>query len=115
MGYNSGLVIMNDSLHEIAENPLQFTEGVVRTIHTSRGPLSLGRSVDIAVRGHVNAATLFHMAHADEHKVFVVGGNGAMAIPGGLAHIRNHQDPNETNLALIRQMADKAGYRLVKK
>lgn len=115
MGFNSGLIIMNDSLHEIRENAFEFTAGVVRAIQSSGGRLRTGERVDIGVRGHVNAASLFHMAHADEHQVFVVGGNTAIAVPGGFTRIGGYQDPNETNLALLKQMADSAGYRLVKK
>ena len=37
------------------------------------------------------------------------------AVPGGFTRIGGYQDPKETNLALIKQMADAAGYRLVKK
>lgn len=115
MGFNSGLVILHDALHGIEENPLQFTAGVVRAIQSSGSHLPSGKRVDISVGGHGNAASLFHMAHADEHQVYVVGGNTAIAVPGGWTSIRNYQDPNETNLALIKQMADSAGYRLVKK
>lgn len=115
MGFNSGIIIHNDSLHVIAQNALQFTDGVVRAIQSAGGRLPNGKRVDIGVQGHVNAASLFHMAHADEHQVYVVGGNTALAVPGGWTSIRNYQDPNETNLALIKQMADAAGYRLVKK
>jgi len=116
MGYNSGLIVLNDALHVIKENPLQFTEGVVRAIQSA--PMSYHRGerrIDIGVQGHVNAASLFHMAHADEHQVYVVGGNTALAVPGGFTRIGGYQDPNETNLALLKQMADSAGYRLVKK
>lgn len=116
MGYNSGLIILNDALHVIKDNPLQFTEGVVRAIQSA--PMSCHRGanrIDVAVQGHVNAAFLFHMAHADEHQVYVVGGNTALAVPDGFTRIGGYQDPKETNLALIKQMADSAGYRLVKK
>jgi len=116
MGYNSGLIILNDALHVIKDNPLQFTEGVVRAIQSA--PMSYHRGasrIDVAVQGHVNAASLFHMAHADEHQVYVVGGNTALVVPGGFTRIGGYQDPKETNLALIKQMADVAGYRLVKK
>lgn len=115
MGYNSGLIILNDALHVIKDNPLEFTEQVVRAIQLSGGRLQTGTRVDIFVGGHGNAASLFHMAHADEHQVYVVGGNTAFAVPGGFTRIGGYQDPKETNLALIKQMADAAGYRLVKK
>ena len=116
MGYNSGLIVLNDALYVIEQNPLQFTEGVVRAIQSAGGHLRTppGR-IDIAVQGHVNAASLFHMAHADEHQVYVVGGNCAQAIKGGFTSIRGYQDSDETNLALLKSMADEMGFRLVKK
>lgn len=62
MGFNSVIIIRNDSLHVIAENGLTFTEKVVSAIRESGGHLREGNFVDIGIQGHVNAATLFHMA-----------------------------------------------------
>ena len=115
MGYNSVVIIRNDSLHVIAENALTFTEKVVSAIQEAGGHLREGAFVDIGIQGHVNAATLFHMAHADIHNAYLIGGNTARFIPGGGMVYSAWRDPKQVDLELIKSMADAAGYRLVKK
>ena len=115
MGFNSVVIIRNDSLHVIAENGLTFTEKVVSAIRESGGGLREGSYVDIGIQGHVNAASLFHMAHADVHKAYLIGGNTARFIPGGSVVYTAWRDPKQVDLELLKSMADAAGYRLVKK
>jgi hypothetical protein len=114
MGLNSAILLLNDALHDIENNPIEFTKKVVQAIQGSGFSLSK-KGVDIGVGSHGNAATLFHMAHADEHQVYLVGGNQAVPIERGCTYISGYEDPQKTNLKLLKQMADAAGYRLVKK
>lgn len=115
MGYNSVIVILNDGLHDIEQNPLQFTKGVVDAIRSSGIYLRENHRVDIPVGGHGNAASLVHMAHADYHRAYLVGGNTARFIPGGSTIYRAWRNPEIVDLGLIRSMAEAAGYRLVRK
>lgn len=115
MGFNSVIIIRNDSLHVIAENGLTFTEKIVSAIQSGGGHLREGTFVDIGIQGHVNAATLFHMAHADIHNAYLIGGNTARFIPGGSMVYHTWRDPKQVDLELIKSMADAAGYRLVRK
>lgn len=115
MGYNSGLIILNDSLHVIKENPLQFTEGVVQAIQGAGGRLRDGQYVDIGVQNHVNAASLFHMAHADEHRAVLIGGNCIRPLPGKTQFYGGYIKPETVNEDVLRDMADTMGFRLVKK
>ena len=116
MGYNSGLIILNDSLHVIAENALSFTEQVVGTIQRCGGGLREGQDVDISIGGHANAATLFHMQHADVHDAYLFGGNTARRLPTNAPLLYSgYRKPEEANLDVLKGMADALGFRLVRK
>jgi hypothetical protein len=92
---------------------LQFTQGVVSAIRGAGGGLM--ESVDISVQGHLNAASLFHMAHADVHDVYLFGGNTVRRLPGGATMYRSYRDPAQVNEEVVRNMADALGFRLVRK
>lgn len=115
MGFNSVIVILNDGLHDIKQNPVQFTAGVVNAICQGGGHLREGNHIDIPVGNHGNAASLVHMAHADIHNAYLVGGNTARFIPGGSIVYSAYRDPKQVDIELLKSMADAAGYRLVKK
>jgi len=113
MGYNSAVIILHDALHNIKENPLQFTDSLVQTILKQ----SIGnpeRPVSFGVGNHGNPVALFHTAHANEHCIYIVGGNTAHRMPGFLS-IGGYMDPKEMEEKALREMADQMGYRLVKK
>lgn len=115
MGYNSGIIILNDALDQIEKNPLQFTQRVVQAIREQGGHLKAGKVVDIAVGNHGNAAGLFHMAHADEHIAYLIGGNTSRALPDANTIIPRNRDEKEVDIELLKKMADAAGFRLSKK
>jgi len=115
MGFNSVVVILNDGLHDIEQNPLQFTQGVVNAIRSAGGNLRENQRVDIPVGSHGNAASLVHMAHADDHRAYLVGGNTARFIPGGHVFYTHYRKPEDVDKELLKSMADAAGFRLVKK
>lgn len=114
MGYNSGLIILHDALGDIRDNATEFTHSVLAAIADSGINLREGKAVDIRAGMHVNAASLFHVAHADVHIPYLVGGNTAQKLPA-LLNIRNYLSPEECALQTLQQLADAAGYRLVKK
>ncbi len=115
MGYNSGIIILNDALDQIEKNPLQFTQRVVQAIREQGGHLKPGKIVDIAVGNHGNASGLFHMAHADEHTAYLIGGNTSRPLPEARTIIPRHRDEKEVDIELLKKMADAAGFRLSKK
>jgi hypothetical protein len=61
MGFNTTLLILNDSLGAIKSNPEQFVTGILH--HLDGGG-------DISVGGHVNAAHVMPTQHADVHRLY---------------------------------------------
>jgi hypothetical protein len=108
MGWNTTVVVMNDSLSNIENDP-DFGKNLGSAIreHVSRRK----ERVDVRARGAGNAASVIAQAHADVVSVVLVGGNYGRVIAqehnGG-----NHKDP-EDQVKLLREAARKLGYSLV--
>jgi hypothetical protein len=67
MGFNTGVLILNDRLHDIEQNALSFTASLcvaVREFHASKNH-------DV----FFGSARVFHVAHADSHDSYTIGGN----------------------------------------
>tara|TARA_Y100000310_G_scaffold317661_1_gene370764 strand:+ start:967 stop:1395 length:429 start_codon:yes stop_codon:yes gene_type:complete len=111
MGFNTTVVVLNDALHQIQEDP-EFG----KRLHKSIGELGGGsnvRNVDVpAIHGnsvHCNAATVIETHHVDETTIIAVGGNMGKQI--GNVFCSANADP----LEIVKQLADQLGYTLHKK
>lgn len=111
MGWNTGVIILNDALGTIEDHPEEF----VRNLRRAMGDYlsTRGEPVDIAVGGHVNAASVFHQSHADTTGVFAIGGNHATRLMETYNGGRHHTD--EDKLKLLKQLADEMGYNISRK
>ena len=104
MGYNSTLLILNDALHQIA-NDKEFGRKVADAI----SHLSVDRKpVDISSGGHCNAATAIETHHADSIKLIAVGGNCGQ----DLGYVGSYRSEA---LDMLQSLADSLGYRVVRK
>ena len=109
MGYNSTIVVMNDSLHAIAEDK-EFGQKLASAIQK----LSLGRgSVDVSAGCHVNAATAIESHHADFMVPVLVGANYGRELKEG--SVGWSHDEVDQEIQMLRQLAEKHGFRLTKK
>lgn len=111
MGWNTGVIILNDALGQIEDHPEEFVQNLRQAIgeYLRYG----GKSVDIAVGGHVNAAAVFHQSHADNTGVYAIGGNHATRLLETYNGGRHHSD--EDKVALLKQLAEEMGYNISKK
>jgi hypothetical protein len=110
MGFNSTVIVMNDALHEIESDP-EFGKNLANAIMMhSGGP---GQRLDVNAGGHVNAASVVDCQHADVISIVAMGGNHGTVLlrthNGGRHHAESEQ------IELIKALADKYGFRLVKK
>lgn len=105
MGFNSTILILNDALDQIKDNPEQFTQAVVDLI--LKGEQKETRPVG----RHGNPVTLVSQNHADATSVVTVGGNCStvLATVPFIGHTTRIQQ-----IDLIREVAKKYGYRLTK-
>jgi len=109
MGWNTTVVILNDALHKIAEDP-DFGKNVSDATLSLQGPP--GKNSTHISSGYGSAAEVVEKHHADSTVVLAVGGNSATVLHQTLGW--RHNDP-QFQLQLLREMADKMGYTLRKK
>lgn len=114
MGWYSVVVVLHDSLHAVLENPAMFVKNMGQAIdrfHRKDHP-----HADVSVAGYCNAAEVVSQAHSDEFRMVVAGGNTGLDL-GTCGYWRGVSglSSEEMSLYFLRYMAEKQGYRLVKK
>ena len=107
MGYNTTVVVMNDALHDIENDP-NFGKNLSAAI--SRMSLPDVRFVDVPAGYHCNAATVIETHHADGMALIAVGQNFGEHL--GLFYPYGEGD---LNVRLLKALADELGYRVSKK
>ena len=104
MGFNTTVVVCNDFIHDIEQNPGEFAKGLADGIGAytyKQRPIYIGFGANV-IETH----------HADGNAVVSVGGNCGHV----LGHVLgSNREDNETKLSFIKQLAEQHGYRLVKK
>jgi hypothetical protein len=126
MGWNTGVIILNDAMGQITKHPNEFVENLNEAISLYHRD---NACLDIRVGNHGNAASVFHQSHADSVGVYSIGGNCAskmmetqwLQIQEGSGrhfecyHNGGRHTREDDKLGLLKQMADEMGYRLHKK
>jgi hypothetical protein len=114
MGYNTSVIVLNDAMDFIKEDP-DFGKNLVDAIQRVRH----GETIDIAVRSsrggvHCNAVTVIETHHADNTSVVTFGGNCGQVIQtvGGW---NLNMNKVEDKVKLLTEMAESVGYTLRKK
>jgi uncharacterized protein YwlG (UPF0340 family) len=109
MGYNTTIVVYNDALGAIENDP-NFGKNLGRAIRQVTG--AEGRHVDVAAGNHANAAMVVETHHADNTALVTVAGNL------GIKHLEiggwNHHEPAGQE-RVLRRWADALGFELVPK
>lgn len=110
MGWNTTIVVHNDALGEIRDDPEfgKTLHDAVLHLQVEKGPLA------VRAGNHVNAAEAIESHHADIIQLVAVGANMAWVMPGSVLRMV-HFDVEEMKQEILEDLADKMGYRLVKK
>ncbi len=106
MGFNSAIFILNDRLGIAEKDPEGFGKAIIRAIQVH------GYNQPNPLIGF--GAECFHCQHADGNNLYLLGGNTVRKLPG-YAFTARHVPDEELNLAILKDFADKMGFRLVKK
>jgi len=112
MGFNTTMVIMNDALSTIRDDP-QFGERLYDAcVRVNQGPQDVAAH---STKGGIdyNAATVIETHHADGEAIVAVGGNYGTLI--GMAYYVGDKGTKESQLKILEQLADNMGYSLTKK
>lgn len=115
MGYNTSLIVLNDAIDMIRDDP-EFGRRIYDTVLKLGDPRLHPRERDIAAhssRGgvHCNAASVIETHHADTTTVVAFGGNSGTILHNTYGW--EHHTP-EGKERLVREMARDLGYNLVR-
>lgn len=130
MGYNSVIFICNDSIDQIDKNleawwtktksalSMVFPDGTLgrNAEWAAKSAIGFGSSTDLADYGignHANGCQAVYCAHADYTALIAVGGNYATVLGQFYTGYKHHD--HDSQVKLLRALADKLGYRLIKK
>lgn len=106
MGFNTAVIILNDSVHMADENPHVGTD-LYHAVCNARADDKFSGA--IAVQKNRGVATLGYALpsqHADTIQIVAVGGNQIRTL--GFSYSNDDE-------VILRTLADKLGFRLVKK
>ena len=112
MGYNTTVVVMNDGLGYIENDP-DFGKKLARAI-SQMAVTPRGQTVDVSAGPHVNAATVIESHHADGTTVIAVGENYGRELTQYQIHT-GRLVGEERDLAILKELADQLGYTLRRK
>lgn len=117
MGYNTAIIVLNDALDMIRDDPTfgkNLHDAVIGRERDPRGNRLIRDIPAYSSKGGVfcNAASVIESHHADGTTVIAVGGNYGTVLHETYGWKHHETDQQER---LVREMADKLGYRLVKK
>ena len=110
MGLNTGVLILNDAVNGIENDPIQFATDFMaafRAFSDHRNPQHF------RIGSCTNGGTIFHMAHADVTSVYAIGGNCTSKLASGYNEGKHHRD--EDKVALLKRIANELGYTVSKK
>jgi hypothetical protein len=103
MGYNTSVLILNDGLNEIENDPEFGKKLVAGILQVQRG-----KPVTIPVGGFANPVVVVETHHADQNVVVAFGGNYVKV----LGNAGNYRATPEQ---MLRALAEDMGFRLIKK
>lgn len=109
MGYNTTVMICNDSLHAIESDP-EFGKSLGNAIQEAG---CYNKPVDVSAGIYCNAARVIECHHADATALVAVGGNHGTSL--GEFYYVGHHHTTDGQVALLKALADKLGYRVSKK
>ena len=105
MGFNSTVLVLNDRLGEIEREPERFVKEMLHAIQRS----AMAEQEDF----YPGQSTVMSCNHADVVTILAVGGNCATVM--GRFHNGGRHHDEESQLKLLRELADKYGFSLRKK
>lgn len=109
MGWNTTVMICNDSLHAI-ESDAEFGKNLANAIKKAS---CYNKPVDVSAGSYCNAASVIESHHADGTALVAVGGNHGTKL--GEFYYVGHHHTDDGQVALLKALADKLGYRVSKK
>ena len=115
MGYQTSVMVLNDDLLEIKDDPnfgRNLCDAIVRLRHGIPNDVS-AQSAD-GRRIHCSAATVIETHHADQTSAVIFGGNIGQSL-GTIGGWNYDVSKPEDRVKILKKLADAEGYTLHKK
>jgi len=110
MGWNTTVVVHNDALHEIENDP-EFGKNLSRAITIAAGR---GTREEVSAGHHCGACEVIESHHADQVRVVAVGGNYGVELGyGGQWPVCTNDE--ESKVKMLKNLAESLGYNIRKK
>lgn len=120
MGFNTSMIVMNDAVHVIRDDPT-FGKNVADAIcklslpAEYRGHRGGDWGIDVSSRNHATAATVIESHHADYDTVIAFGGNRGLVLSKAV-HPNIYGKPEDPEkVKYLRAMAEEMGFTLRRK
>jgi len=110
MGHNTAVLILNDAINGVQEDPKGFADALMDAWHKFQ---HTHVPTDFCIGNHSNGGTVFHESHADVTGVYAIGGNHTSKLYTGYNGGRHHTD--EDRVKLLKELAAEMGYTITKK
>jgi hypothetical protein len=97
VGFNTTVIVMNDALHEIENDPLfgKKFAAAVRGMSVGReNALRYNMELNVSAGGHANAACVIESHHADHTAVVAIGGNYGSVL-GEIYGYKHHEKEDQ--------------------
>jgi len=108
MGYNSAIVIMNDCLHEIENDP-HFGKAVASAVAEHWGVNRTGRTYTPFTHNSMVIA----QHHSSTVSINLVGGNMGLMIGHSRRTDGRYCEPDQ-KILVLKELAESLGYKLIK-
>jgi hypothetical protein len=116
MGYNTVVLVHNDSLGAIAEDKYFGIRLQDAVLNYSTATTEMNNVPAIGEHAfHCNAAKVVSVFHADSIKLFALGANTGWDLGASVGYSAARKSPEEFHTLLLKALADKLGYTLRKK
>ncbi len=107
MGYNTTILILNDAMGDMQENPKEFVDNLLLAVGEHRHD----QRNDFAIGNHVNGGSVLAMSHADTINVIAVGGNYGTVLDQYYNPTAAHHT-YEGKVMILKLLAEELGYKV---
>jgi hypothetical protein len=107
MGYNTTVIVLNDALGEIENDP-EFGRKLAKAIRAQENQSlyvelhpeghRMRTAVDVTAGSHANAASVIEQHHSSETALVAIGGNHGTALFTAHGFTHHHEKPTQWDL-----------------
>lgn len=109
MGYNTGILILNDGMHLLKDDPnagKRLYDGILQAHN---------QSVTVGLKGFANPIMVLPSQHADVTQIIAIGQNYARTVHNHYGYLSGKDNSPDLKFAVLQKLADELGFSLRRK